>query len=186
MAGKYALLVIDVQNYFFNKSSPACLGDGPKILPKINRLAALARDRKWPVVYTSHQAPARPGNLMAERWAHLPSGRESRLYRGLAIVPGALKLGKEHFSAFFGTDLEAYLRRKNVTDLVVGGVMTHLCLDTTVRHGFMLGFRPTVISDACCSKNRRHHQAALLALGHGFARISTAREFERELAHGDV
>lgn len=186
MDKKYALLVIDIQNYFLEKSSPAFLRDGPKILPKINRLAARARERKWPVVYTVHTAPTKPGNLMAERWAHLPSGRESRLYRGLAIVPGALKLGKEHFSAFFETGLEAYLRKKKVTDLAVCGVMTHLCLDTTVRHGFMLGFRPTVVSDACCSKTRKHHQAALLALGHGFARIMTAREFERKLAHGGV
>lgn len=186
MTSKFALLVIDVQNYFFEGSSPAFLPAGPKILPRINRLAALARERKWPVVYTSHQSPARPGNLMAERWQHLPSGRESRLYRRVAIVPGALKLGKEHFSAFFDTGLEEHLRRKNVTDLVVGGVMTHLCLDTTVRHGFMLGFRPTVISDACCSKTRKYHQAALLALGHGFARIMTTKEFERDLGHGDV
>ena len=182
MDKKYALLVIDVQNYFFEKSSPAYLDNGPKILPRVNRLIALAKGRKWPVVYTSHRAPARPGNLMAERWAHLPSGAESRLYRGLAIVPGALKLGKEHFSAFFDTGLEAYLRKKKVTDVAVCGVMTHLCLDTTVRHGFMLGFRPTVISDSCCSKTRKHHQAALLALGHGFARIITTQGFERGLA----
>jgi nicotinamidase-related amidase len=51
--------------------------------------------------------------------------------------------------------------------------MTHLCVDTTARHGFMLGFRPTIVEDACCSKNRAYHRAALLALEHGFADITT-------------
>ncbi|MBU1355796.1 MAG: isochorismatase family protein, partial [Candidatus Edwardsbacteria bacterium] len=71
---KYALLVIDVQNYFFDKNSQAYLPDSVKIIPKINNLIKFARDKKWSVIYTSHTAPSRPGNLMAERWEHLPSG----------------------------------------------------------------------------------------------------------------
>jgi nicotinamidase-related amidase len=183
---KYALMVIDCQNYFFDRASPAYLKASPKILPGINRLIALARDMKWPVIYTVHQAQARPGNLMAERWEHLPTGRESRLHPGVAVVPGAPKIVKEHFSAFFATGLEEYLRRQGITDLVVCGVMTHLCVDTTVRHGFMLGFRSIVISDACCSKNREYHQAALLALRHGFCRTMTVGRIVKAAADENI
>lgn len=89
-------------------------------------------------------------------------------------------MSKEHYSAFQGTGLAARLARLGVTDIFLCGVMTHLCVDTTARHGFMLGFRPTVIADACCSKSQAYHRAALLALGHGFADIIKTKE---ALAH---
>ena len=178
---KYALLVIDCQNYFFDKTSPAYLPDSKKILPKINLLIETARKNKWPVIYTSHTAPIKPGNLMAERWEHLPSGWESEYFDRIDVVPGAVKIRKEHFSAFFRTKLDALLKKEKITHLVICGVMTHLCVDTTVRHGFMLGYRATIITDACCSKSKEYHRAALLALKHGFCRTCNFQEFRKSL-----
>lgn len=176
---KYALLVIDCQNYFFDKTSPAFLPDSGKILPKINLLIAMARKNKWPVIYTSHTAPSKPGNLMAERWEHLPSGWESEIFDGIDVIPGAVKIKKEYFSAFFKTKLNNLLKKEKINHLVICGVMTHLCVDTTVRHGFMLGYRSTVISDACCSKNSAYHRAAIMALRHGFSLAISTSEFSK-------
>ncbi len=166
---KHALLVIDVQNYFFDKDSPAYLPDSKKILPKINMLIEQAWKKKWPVIYTSHTAPTKPGNIMAERWEHLPAGWESELYNKLDIAPGTHKLKKEYFSAFYKTRLDSLLKKEKINHLIICGVMTHLCVDTTVRHGFMLGYRSTIVTDACCSKSKEYHNAALLALKHGFS-----------------
>jgi len=182
---KYALLVIDVQNYFFNKASQAYLPDSVKIMPKINTLIKYTRDKKWPVIYTSHTAPAKPGNLMAERWEHLPSGWESELYNKLDIAQDSHKLKKEHFSAFFKTRLNRLLKKEKINHLVICGVMTHLCVDTTVRHGFMLGYRSTIVTDACCSKSKEYHNAALLALKHGFCRTCNFQEFRKSLKKND-
>jgi len=184
--GKYALLVIDCQNYFFDKNSTAFLPDSKKILPKINLLIETARKNERPIIYTVHTAPTMSGNLMAERWDHLPSGRESKIYEKIDFIPGSLILRKEHFSAFQGTGLENYLRNKKITDLVVCGVMTHLCVDTSVRHGFMLGFRSTIVSDACCSKRSAYHKAAIMALKHGFSRIMTTSEFSKPCHSQDI
>jgi len=176
---KYALLVIDVQNYFFDKKSPAYLSDSNKIIPKINRLIKLARNNRWPVIYTSHTEPSKPGNLMAERWEHLPAGWESQIYCKLDVITASHRIRKEHFSAFFKTKLDALLKKEKITHLIICGVMTHLCIDTTVRHGFMLGYRSTIITDACCSKSPAYHRAAIMALRHGFSRVISTSEFSK-------
>ncbi len=172
-SGRPALLVIDVQNYFFDETSSAYLRASAQVLPKINELVAHALQHGWPVIATSHHAPSEPGNLMAERWRYLPQGSECSLFSGLMTDERIRRLPKEYYSAFFKTDLEEILRGERIERILLCGVMTHLCLDTTARHAFLLGFRPIVAADACCSKTSTYHMAALAALGHGFAEITT-------------
>lgn len=174
--GRPALLVLDCQNYFLDPGSPKYLKGSRAMSPRINRLTEAAAAAGWPVVFTVHRTPRRPGNLMAERYQHLPSGGECGLWRGIKRPRKSVVIVKEHYSAFQGTGLAARLRTMGVNEIALCGVMTHLCVDTTARHGFMLGFRPVVISDACCSKSPAYHRAALLVLEHGFAEVVTARE----------
>ena len=169
---RHALLVIDVQNYFFDKTSHAYLPGSAQILPKINQLVSHAIGLLRPVIATAHRAPSETENLMLDQWRHLPQGRECSLYPGLILDQRIRRIPKEYYSAFFKTDLEQILRQEGIGTIVICGVMTHLCVDTTARHGFMLGFKPIVVSDACCSKTTSHHTAALSALGHGFAEIA--------------
>jgi len=171
-----ALLVLDVQNYFFLEDSPAYLTASAGILPKINRLVNQAVRAGWPVIFTSHHAPSGKGNLMVEKWRRLPRGEECSLYSGLSLPEHSERLRKEHYSAFMDTNLAETLRRQRTESVVICGVMTHLCVDTTARHAFMLGWRPIVVADACCSKTDLYHRAALLALRHGFAEITNAQE----------
>jgi len=175
-----ALLVIDCQNYFFDPASPAYLPASRKILPRMNKLIALAQHRKWPVVFTVHGPSCSPGNLMLSKWRHLPKGRQCGLHQALDVPLKAKVLHKQHYSAFIGTELEKYLNRRGIGRVVLCGAMTHLCVDTTARHAFMLGFKPVIIHDACCSKNWALHRASLLALGHGFAEITSTAKIIKE------
>lgn len=172
-----ALIVIDAQNYFFDPASPAYLASSAAIVPRINRMITAAGGAGWPIFFTVHRAPSAPGNLMAVRYKRLPRGKECELWRGITVPPKPCLIEKEHYSAFLGTGLTARLRRRGIRDIVLCGAMTHLCVDTTARHGFMLGFKPTVIADASCSKDPVFHRAALLALGHGFAKVITTQEW---------
>ncbi|HNT27310.1 MAG TPA: cysteine hydrolase [bacterium] len=172
---RYALLVIDAQNYFFDPASPAYLEGSAAILPRMNRLIAAAGAAGAPVFFTLHRAPTAPGNLMAVRYKRLPRGTECEIWRGVTAPPKPILIEKEQYSAFHRTGLAAQLRRRGIHDIVLCGAMTHLCVDTTARHGFMLGFKPVVVADACCSKTPAFHRAALLALGHGFAEITTTQ-----------
>jgi len=173
---KTALLVIDCQNYFLDPQSPAFLQNSPAIVPKINRLTKAFSEAGRPVFFTVHRAPTQSGNLMSGRYQRLPRGRDCLLWPGIAKPAKSIVLSKEHYSAFQRTDLEPKLRRLGVKKIYLCGVMTHLCVDTTARHGFMLGFWPAIIADACCSKSPAYHRAALLALEHGFAEILTVKE----------
>lgn len=173
---KTALLVIDCQNYFFDPASPAYLPASKVILPRVNKLISFALVRNWTVAFTVHGPVYSPGNLMLSKWRHLPKGKDCELYQGLNVPDRSKIIHKQHYSAFLGTELEKYLKKRNIGRVVLCGAMTHLCLDTTARHAFMLGFRPVVIRDACCSKSIALHRAALLALDHGFAEIKSTAE----------
>jgi nicotinamidase-related amidase len=172
---KTALLVIDCQNYFFDPASSAYLSASAKILPRVNRLIEAARIQGWPVAFTVHGPDYDRTNLMFKKWRHLPKGDDCLLHQDIAIPHGSAIFNKQHYSAFIGTDLEKWLRERQVIRLLVCGVMTHLCVDTTVRHAFMMGFAPILIADACCSKTSALHKAALLALEHGFAEIKKTK-----------
>ena len=64
-------------------------------------------------------------------------------------------------SAFQGTRLDALLRNAGVEDVVVGGAFTHMVVESTVRQGFDLGYRMTVVEDLCCAPAAAPHDAAL-------------------------
>ncbi|MBB5148465.1 nicotinamidase-related amidase [Ureibacillus thermosphaericus] len=66
-------------------------------------------------------------------------------------------------NSFLNTDLEKKLREKNITKLVVVGMMTHMCIDATVRAAADLGFQVTLIEDACTTRALRYNHIELTA-----------------------
>lgn len=94
----------------------------------------------------------------------------------LLASPDPWLIRKSHYSAFKATRLERWLRSHGATDLVIAGVMTHVCVDTTARDAFMRGFNVTVIHDACASKHPALHEASLLGLSHAVARVCSTRQ----------
>ena len=77
---------------------------------------------------------------------------------------------KSQYDAFYETELEEYLLEKGVGQVVIGGVMTHLCCETTARAAFIRGFDVFFLIDGTATYNEDFHRAALLNLAHGFAR----------------
>jgi isochorismate hydrolase len=69
-----------------------------------------------------------------------------------------------------------------VKNVVLCGVLTHLCVETTARHAFMLNFQPIIVSNACASESKEHHDAALLNLAHGFAYICETKTITHALS----
>jgi nicotinamidase-related amidase len=181
-----ALLIIDAQNYFLNADSPAYLPDSGLILHAINKLISLAEAQNWFICATSHHAATDPENLMTQQWSRQPVDRESALFSGICLPNTTLILHKQHYSAFHDTVLAGFLSRRGIKQLVVCGVMTHLCVDTTIRQAFMLGYKSLLITDACASKSREYHDAAVLALSHGFCRALTIDELQKELENAGI
>ena len=73
------------------------------------------------------------------------------------------------------------MEARRVRDLVVAGVLTQLCVESTVRDAFDLGFRVFVPMDACASSDEDSHLAALRTLGSGFAYVLRARSLLESL-----
>ena len=165
-----ALLALDMQAYFLEPASHAFIPSAAAILPNIAALARsfLAQDR--PVYFTRHINTAADAGMMARWWREIiaPGGPLADLLPGL-VPPGARLLDKTQYDAFFDTDLEGDLHRAGVQQLVISGVMTHLCCETTARSAFMRGFEVFFPVDATATYTEAFHRATLLNLAHGFA-----------------
>ncbi len=174
-----ALLVVDMQNGFCHpQGSFPRIGRGLEGAQAAVRNAAVAvrqaRAAGVPVIFTRHlYRPGRAdegrslistspelagvGGLAAGTW-------DAEVVDELGCGPGDLVVDKVRFDAFQWTSLEPLLRGLGVDELVVCGVVTNLCVETTVRSAFMRDFRVTLLADCCAAKTRRLHEISLEVL----------------------
>jgi thioredoxin reductase/isochorismate hydrolase len=173
-----ALLVLDLQRYFAEPSSHAYLPALEAVLPRATALVAAFRGAGQPVIFTQHGSqPEAPEGAMQRWWRDdLRQGAaRARLVPALeALGPPDLLLPKSRYSAFEGTKLAAWLQEQSCDTVVICGVMTHLCCETTARAAFMQDLATVVTADGCASLDEELHLGALRGLAHGFAVIATS------------
>lgn len=131
-----AVLVIDVQQELCE--GPDAPWEIARTIANINTVTARARAAGVPVVFIQHEG--KDGYLM-----HGSPGWQ--LERRLEVTATDLHLRKTATDSFHHTALEALLRDRGVTDLVVCGIHTEFCVDTTTRRALALGFPVTLVSD---------------------------------------
>ena len=184
-ADRAALLVVDAQRYFLEPGSRGRLPWSGPVVARILDLRSAFRARGRPVVMTRHvhAADGSDGGNLAWWWGGLlrEGRRSSELLPALLPLPGEPVLAKRTYSAFLGTDLEAILRASRARDLVLAGVVTDLCVETTAREAFCRGLRVKVVADACSAQDARLQLGALRAIAYGFADVCLARDVVREL-----
>ena len=175
--GRAALLVIDMQNVFLNPSSAAFLPSGPAIVSVVGELIRLFSRAGRPVLFTRHRNDPDDAAMMGRWWRDLilPGSRGSRLIPELDYH-GATVIDKSQYDAFFGTNLAEILGRSAVSQLVICGVKTHLCYETTARAAFVRGFEVYLPLEGSATDNEAFHRASLLNLSHGFAVICRMAE----------
>lgn len=186
-----ALLVVDMQRYFLDPGARAELPRGAEIIPRVCSLIEAFRGAQLPVAFTRHAHGQDELDGRMGRWWNrklpIEGDPESELIPAIAPRPGEILITKTRYSAFEGTDLDAQLRSRGALTLVLCGIQTHLCVETTARHAFMKEFQTVVVGDACAAKSDAYHEAALLNLSHGFALIestSAVREGIRQISRG--
>ena len=171
MAGA-ALLVIDMQNFFAPMAKSA--------LPNIKKLHSYFNTTlQAPIIFTQHGHPESDltppyTNQLVKRWG--PSGSVAKGSKDWQLIPSIRALAdssdssvvaKNTYDAFINTNLTELLEEKSIERLVICGVMTDCCCDTTARSAFNRGFDTWLVSDACGSADREQHEAGLK--GFGFA-----------------
>lgn len=168
-----ALLVLDMQDYFLRPESHAYIPTAATIIPGLQQLIAAFVRRQWPIVFTQHLNTAANAGMMTGWWRDLITADNplSAITTKLDTRAGQV-LQKTQYDAFYQTDLEARLHQHNVHQVIVCGVMTHLCCETTARSAFVRGFEVIFPVDGTATYNRKFHLATLTNLAHGFAHLT--------------
>ena len=177
-----ALLVLDMQKYFLQADSHAYIPSAPAIIPGINRLIQSYAGQGLPVVFTQHVNTPRDARMMGNWWYDeiTESSSLSQITAELDSSRGIL-LRKSQYDAFYQTDLAELLRARAVKQVVICGVMTHLCCETTARSAFVRGFEVFFTIDGTATYGENFHRATLLNLGHGVATLVLVDEILTQL-----
>jgi ureidoacrylate peracid hydrolase len=151
---KTALMIIDMQNAFV-EGSPFSAPDGLQVLDRLNRLAGVCRDAGIVVIHTAHVV--RPdhsntgilGDILPPVQAGLidDGSASGKLHAGVQMREGDIFLKKPRYGAFHGTDLEPILRHGGIDTLIIGGIATNVCCETTAREATMRDFKVLFLSD---------------------------------------
>ncbi|MBI4759518.1 MAG: isochorismatase family protein [Chloroflexi bacterium] len=168
--GHSALLVLDMQKYFLSDFSHAYIPSAQAIVPGIKDLIKAYSAKGLPVIFTQHVNSPQNAGLMAKWWRDLIREEDplSDIIGELNLSSGTI-LKKSQYDAFYETPLADILRKKEVTQVVICGVMTNLCCETTARSAFVRGFEVFFPIDGTATYNEEFHLATLLNLSHGFA-----------------
>jgi len=175
--GASALLVLDMQHYFAGSDSHAFIPSIPAIIPRIVRVARAFVAAGRPVIATRHIDAADPSSPMRRWWqgAIEAADANAELIEPLQDLVSAT-VSKPSYDAFFKTNLDQLLAESATDQVVVCGVHTHLCCETTARSAFMRGFDVFLAVDGTATYNGAFHRASLLNLAHGFAVPALCRE----------
>ncbi len=174
-----ALLVIDMQRYFTDPSSHASFPAADDIVGNVQFLLAEFRSRGLPVLFTRHALErGEDAGIMGSWWRDVLTVDNplSAIDERVRPLTEERVVRKTRYSAFVGTDLERILNASKITRLVIAGVMTHLCCESTARDAFMRDHEVFFIADATASKDEELHLGSLRALADGFAILATTEE----------
>jgi nicotinamidase-related amidase len=170
---KTALLIVDIQNFYFPGESPGLVHAEEASLAA-KAVLQVFRDQKQLVVHVRHQAK-----------------KGFEIHQNVAPLPNEKVITKEEVNSFYKTDLLEYLRNNGVSRLVIIGMQTHMCLEAAVRAAHDFGFECIVVQDACATKDMKFgdktvkaedvHTAVLatLTVG-GYAKVIDLSEFKEK------
>jgi nicotinamidase-related amidase len=181
---KAALLVVDMQNFFLNPDSPTYTCGGVAVLPNVKKLVRAFRKAGRPVIFTRHvHHPGRIDAGIMEWWWEgmcVEGTPESEIHPALAPRRGEKVVLKHRYSAFYNTDLETVLRCLKAGQLVITGVMTNLCCESTARDAYFRDFEVFFPADATATVSEEMHMASLLNLAFGFALVTSTGRLLRK------
>lgn len=167
-----ALVVVDMLRYFASPNGRCFLPASAGIAPQIRSLLDAWRRNGGTVVFTRHCHEGEHDLGMLGRFFsdHIACGEpDSQIIEMLEPLDGERVFNKTTYDAFIGTDLEEYLKKERMEQVLVTGVLTHMCCETTARSAFCRGFEVYVPVDATASNCEERHLASLMAMADAVA-----------------
>lgn len=176
---KPALIIIDIQNDYFPGGKMELEGS-PEAGLKAAQLLQSFRSKELPLVHIQHVSN-RPGASF-----FLPGTEGVNIHASVAPRAGETVIQKNYPNSFRDTPLLEHLRALEVDQLVIAGMMTHMCVDATTRAAFDLGFSCSLAHDACATRAlafgeqrvpaAQVHAAFLAALAGLYAKVQCVTE----------
>ncbi len=172
-------------------------------LPKILHLATHFRTHSLPIIFTQHGHSASEltpplHNQLVRKWG--PSGSIATGSHNWELMPSIADfisswakhdrdnpagtypiIPKNTYDAFINTNLAAVLDEKEVERVVVCGVITDCCCDTTARSAFNRGYETWLVGDACGTASKKQHEAGLNGFGYAFGEVLETEEVVRRV-----
>ncbi len=183
---KTGVINVDMQNFFCQEGFLAACPKAQDVVPEINRLNAAIRNAGGPVVWI--QTTAEPEAIAGwgayqemftpENWARR-SEELSESHPGFALWPELetsetdLFVKKTRYSCFISgsSNLDEEMKRRGVDTLLITGVATNVCCESTARDAMMLNYRTTMVADALATDEEELHQNALTAFNANFGDV---------------
>jgi ureidoacrylate peracid hydrolase len=189
-----AILAIDMQNDFcaeggyIHRTRNADMSGNPALAERVVALTDAGRDAGATIVWVQANYEPRflTGPALLKREARDPplvccaGGSWGWEFFGVAPKEGDLFAEKHTFSAFAGTDLDRRLRARGIKTLVCIGVATNVCVESTLRDGFFLGYYIVVAEDCCASAAMHLHRATLDNVRASFGEVVPAADLTRQ------
>jgi isochorismate hydrolase len=174
-----ALLVIDMQDFFLSENSHAHIEASKAIIPNVKALITAFRNAELPVIFTRHSLlENEESGILGRWWADVIREKSelSNISQIIAPLSSETVIRKTRYNAFHKTELDEVLKKKDVKSVIVTGVMTHLCCETTAREAFTRDFEVFFVVDGTATQNEELHLSTLRTLSHGFAVPVTAEQ----------
>jgi len=182
---KTALILVDIQNDYFPGGKMTLEGVEPACA-NAARLLQHFRDKRLPVFHIRHLA------VQPNATFFLPDTPGSEIHPSVAPMPAETLVVKHFPNSFRETTLLDQLKKANVTSVAVGGAMSHMCIDATVRAACDLGFQCRVAHDACATKAlsfgqetapaAQVHAAFMAALSAAYAQVLSTEALIQKIA----
>lgn len=165
---KTALLIIDIQNFYFPGGSSELVNPVPASI-NAQKLLNYFRQTKQMVIHVKHG-----------------DGKGAEIHANVTPLPGEKVIVKNEVNSFLKTDLLDFLNKNGITKLVLCGMQTNMCLEAATRAAADYGFECIVIHDACAAKNQTFNgltvkaqnvHATALATLKAYAKVIRTEEF---------
>lgn len=186
-----ALVVVDAQEVFCSSCSPLVSRDGVDMtriqaaVPRLNAFIQTVREVGIPVVWLrqvlSEQTmlPNQKALLYDEHgiWYDKEGTPETNFYSEmLTPLDDELIMTKYSYDGFQDTNLHLQLQSRGIKTLLMTGFFSHVCVETTARHAFLLGYHIVAVSDCCDAGTLREHESAMANIKNFFGKVAESGE----------
>jgi nicotinamidase-related amidase len=178
---KKALILIDIQNDYFENGALELVNPVEASL-NAGKILEHFRSNNLPIAHIQHVS-ADPATMPV----FVEGTNGIKIHENVEPIDGENVFQKFYPNSFRETGLLDYLKENEVTEVVITGMMTHMCVDATTRAAFDFGYKCTVVGDACATRDLEMyskivgaadvHHAFLAALGFIYAEIKSTKEF---------